>query len=813
MKRFAILVLALAVLIPLASLTQFITGSVGAAAINGAAEGWNSEEWVFYTNTFDKYTRTYIGNGYMGLQIPIEGNGWTAGRYPINSGAAESSVESYVAGVYNNPTSLMSPLGLDYMTPHLVPIPRWSGVGFNDGSNWFDHTIGQCKSYNQTLNMYDGYMSTKYVWDDNGKITDVNVTIFLSRGNPYVAAIRYSIIPHYSGQVTFMSILECLDSIDFGVSLTGLDPLSGASWISSDTMQSRVTVAEASIMEISSGTTPVITTPIARQVSQTAFVSAEDGKEIVCCKYVAVRTSIDSPNPLQDAINTVGKARGDGFDRLFSVHKSRWHDIWRTDIKVRGDGIEVQRAIHANMFYLYCSIREGQNHSIAPMGLSSNGYNGHIFWDAEFWMYPSLLMLQPDFAMSVVQYRYDKRDGAMRKAADNGYEGLMYPWESADTGDEVTPTWADTGKYEHHITADVAIAQWWYYLATGNRTWLEKFGAPIILGTAKYWASRVTYDSENDRYEINGVICADEYSGVVNNNVFTNAAAMRNIELAIKVSKMLGKDYPSNWEEIAKKMYIPFDSANQFHPEYEGYNGQKTKQADVNLLVYPIELNMGKRVIINDLNYYNERVDWAGGPAMTSSIFSIVSSHVGLRYMAYDFFKKSYEPNVKTPFNAFSEAPSNNNFCFLTGAGGSLQSLLYGFTGFRWREDRLLLNPILPPNWKSLSLVNIRWHEYCFNLSVFNDSWEIKITPLIRPDGTNGGVLNSTTVMVETRSITFNATIGHTYRVHGNSFEDVNGEKKTPQVSKHFIPEFEALSLLFILVAYCTSKFVIGRRG
>src|SRR6185437_1499194 len=134
------------------------------------------------------------------------------------------------------------------------------------------------------------------------------------------------------------------------------------------------------------------------------------------------------------------------------------------DIQVEGDP-EVQRFVRAGMLALLCSLREGVPTSIAPMGLSSMGYNGHIFWDADTWMFPPLLLLQPGPAFEMLTYRQDRLEAARVRARAEGYEGAMYPRESATDGNDVTPlSIARTGLKEHHITACVAIAQWQYYL-------------------------------------------------------------------------------------------------------------------------------------------------------------------------------------------------------------------------------------------------------------------------------------------------------------------------------------------------------------
>lgn len=168
-------------------------------------------------------------------------------------------------------------------------------------------------------------------------------------------------------------------------------------------------------------------------------------------------------------------AAREGADELAAAHERAWDALWQSDIVIEGDD-EAQRAVRFALFNLYGSVREGSRRSVAPMGLTSAGYGGHIFWDAETWIFPPLLVLHPELARQMLDYRTDRIEAARRRAYAHGYRGAMFPWESDDRGEESTPTFALTGPLEHHITADVAIAAWQYYCVTQDREWLQRQG-------------------------------------------------------------------------------------------------------------------------------------------------------------------------------------------------------------------------------------------------------------------------------------------------------------------------------------------------
>src|SRR6478735_7737742 len=170
-------------------------------------------------------------------------------------------------------------------------------------------------------------------------------------------------------------------------------------------------------------------------------------------------TSAHHDDPLNEAERATIFAKLEGRDRLLQFHQKAWDDLWKSDIRIEGDP-QAQQDLHSMLYHLYSFVREGTALSPSPMGLSGLGYNGHVFWDTELWMFPSLLVLHPEIAKSMVEYRYQRLEAAKRNAFANGFKGAMFPWESAETGVEETPVWALSGPFEHHITACVSIAAW-----------------------------------------------------------------------------------------------------------------------------------------------------------------------------------------------------------------------------------------------------------------------------------------------------------------------------------------------------------------
>jgi trehalose/maltose hydrolase-like predicted phosphorylase len=416
-------------------------------------------------------------------------------------------------------------------------------------------------------------------------------------------------------------------------------------------------------------------------------------------------TSAHHEDPLNEAERMTIFAKLEGRERLIGFHNKAWDELWKSDIRIEGDD-QSQQDIHSMLYHLYSFVREGTALSPSPMGLSGLGYNGHVFWDTELWMYPSILVLHPEMAKSLLEYRYQRLEAAKRNAFNHGYKGAMFPWESAATGVEETPVWALSGPFEHHITACVGIAAWNYYCVTQDKTWLREKGWPVLKETAAFWASRVERNGPG-KYEIKNVVAADEWAENVDNNAWTNAAAKAVLQYATEAAKILDMIPDSDWMHVAANIPI-LKMENGVTKEHDSYHGEGIKQADVNLLAYPLKEVTDPGQIKKDLDYYATRVPNEGTPAMTQAIFTLLYARLGDGDKAYHFFKDAYIPNLNPPLRVIAETKGGTNPYFATGAGGIIQSVLMGFGGLDITSKGIIQLPSkLPSAWKSLTMTGI----------------------------------------------------------------------------------------------------------
>lgn len=447
--------------------------------------------------------------------------------------------------------------------------------------------------------------------------------------------------------------------------------------------------------------------PIYDEATRELFFSIQLKKgETFCFSLVgSVCSSRDFFDPYNEAERQVIYAVHEGEEALMQAHYRLWDELWQGDIRIEGDD-DAQRIVRFALFNLYSSCRGGSRLSIPPMGLSLQGYNGHIFWDTELWMYPPMLLLNQDIARSMLDYRFDRLPAARKKALAYGYRGAMFPWEIDDSGEEATPTHALTGPFEHHITADIGIACWNYYCVTRDMRWLQREGYPLLKEIADFWASRVTRNQDSS-YSIHNVTGADEYANGVTDNAFTNGAASLALKYACQAAEICGEKVPEIWREIGENIRI-LQFENGVTREHSTYKGEMIKQADANLLAYPLGVITDEYRQRQDLEYYAERIDQKDGPAMSYSVYCVQYARMGEADKAYEMFRRCYEPNLKKPFGVISETPTSNNPYFMTGAGGLLQAVLNGFCGLQITDEGIVQLPsALPSHWKRVTVTGV----------------------------------------------------------------------------------------------------------
>jgi trehalose/maltose hydrolase-like predicted phosphorylase len=675
---------------------------VGVVSLGLAAQAGAAGSFVLTaTDTGSTYAPTFTGNGLLGVRVPPAGQGYAAGTVPA---------QSELAGFYAKPST-----GPDSnQVQQRANTPTWSTLTFADGGQPFSTTTGTTSGWRQSIDLHTGIVSTKATWTaPDGHVTDLSYQVFTDRASEHVGVVRLVVVPHWTGTATVSDEIDGTPATLTSQVSKDWDLGARRDWETVQTVGIGIDATLASQLATSANVTAPSTETdqsTDQSVGQQVSFPVTAGKTYTFTKYVGVDDSNDTSDTVGAAQQEAHGAAAAGFGALKSENNAAWAAMWQGRIDVLGNPT-VATDVNASEFYLWSSTRSDQDWSVSPAGLSSNGYDGHIFWDAETWMYPSLLAQHPDLAAAMDAYRLHRLPEAQQHATETGFAGARFPWESALDGTEQIPPPVSVnseGLFEQHITADIALAQWQYYLTTGDKEWLSNRGWPVISGAAAFWASHAVQASDGS-YHINNVTGPDEEN--------TNVGAKTTLEDAVRAAHVLGITPPADWSKIAAGIVVPIGS-NGVHPEFSGYDSQLVKQADVTLLQYPWEFPIPTAVAQKDINFYVPRTD-PMGPSMSDAVNSIDTSALNSPGCAsFVYTQRSYEPFIRDVFNQFSETKTGGAFTFMTGIGGFLQEFLYGYSGMRWQNGDVALAPSLTSQLGGVVLHNVSWRGRTFTVSI-----------------------------------------------------------------------------------------------
>jgi trehalose/maltose hydrolase-like predicted phosphorylase len=712
-----------------------ITGAVMALAASPAAASGSFVLTATKPTTASGYAPTFTGNGLLGVRVPATGQGYAGGTVPA---------QSELAGFYAKPTK---PKSAGDAVQQRANIPTWSTLTFADGGQPFSLSAGTTTGWRQSLNLHTGIITTTATWKaPDGHSTRLSYQVLTDRGDAHLGLVELTVTPQWTGTATVTDEIDGTPATLSDEAGKGFDPVSHRMFVEVKSQTLNVEAAIASQLQTSAN---VAVTPTevdasrAQTIGQQVSFPVTAGQTYTFTKYVGIDDSQDTATPVAAAQAEAAAAAASGYRAARIANSAAWAALWNGRIDVLGNPT-VATDVNASEFYLWSNTRDGVNWSISPAGLSSNGYDGHIFWDAETWMYPSLLAQHPDLAAGMDAYRFNRLTPAQQHATATGFAGARFPWESALDGTEQIPPPVSVnseGVFEQHITADIALAQWQYYLVTGDKVWLATQGWPVISGAATFWASHARPAADGS-YHIDNVTDPDEENPNVNDAAFTNAGARTTLRDAIAAAIALGRTPPASWSKIATGLTVPtaVKSGTRIHPEYAGYRGQLVKQADVTLLQYPWRLPMSASVAQNDINYYVPRTD-PSGPSMSDAVNEIDSSALGTPgCSAFVYTQRSYEPFIRDVFHQFSETRTGGAFTFMTGIGGFLQEFLYGYSGLRWDPGDVRLAPSLDRQIAGVVLHNLAWQGRTFEVSIGSHGTTVSLIggaplPLSTPSG------------------------------------------------------------------------------
>ena len=473
----------------------------------------------------------------------------------------------------------------------------------------------------------------------------------------------------------------------------------------------------------------------------TVRVQAEPGVPINLTKVVTYHTSRGVPvRELSDRCRrTIDRALEEGIAKQFD-DQHRWFDAYweRADVEVGGQP-EVQQALRWNLFQLAQASARAEGSGVPAKGVTGSGYGGHYFWDTEVYVMPFLTYTSPRLARNALRFRYQMLDAARKRAGELTQRGALFPWRTIN-GEEASAYYA-AGTAQYHIDADISYALSKYVAATGDDDFLLREAIDILVETARMWVDLGFWRTNGDgTFHIHGVTGPDEYTAVVNDNLFTNVMARFNLRRAADAVDHLCDAWPEayrrmvarlgfdeseveGWRRAAEAIAIPYDERLGIHPQdfhfldrevwdlsntpaenrplllnYHPlviYRFQVLKQADVVLALFLQGDQFTPEQKRADFEYYDPIT--TGDSTLSAVVQSIMASEVGYHDLALRYF------NMALFVDLVDVHGNTTDGVHVASTGGVWSALAFGFGGLRDHDGKITIDPRLPKSWDSLT--------------------------------------------------------------------------------------------------------------
>lgn len=677
-------------------------------------------------------------NGYIGVRYDFEEG------YPKDFKLIQSQ---YINGFFNyapihQPEMLY---GLAHKKQIMLNIANTQTVQLYVDGEEFSMFTGTIIDSSLSVHMDKGVTIRKVTWrSPKGKELALTMTRMTSFHQLSLFTIEYEVIPlNFSGKILIASAHDADVSTFYNPSdprnanepVQSIVPLSceimeDASYITAVTTESKLRVCSCVTHTISqyceqdflvNGTTAICRFELeAGQMQQVKLI-----------KYSVFCDSIRCDDCRKHAAEEMHKALSIPLSELYKKQEKYLAGQWKNcQIEIDGDD-DSNLALRYNMYQLIQSVGKDPHSNISPKGLSGDGYEGHYFWDTEIYIQPFFTITNPSISKNLIDFRYLTLDKARMNAKILGHSaGALYPWRTI-MGSECSGFFP-AGSAQYHINGAIAYSIIAYYLATKDFDFIIQKGAEIIFETARIWMSVGNF--YKGKFYINGVTGPDEYTCIVNNNYYTNALAQYHLRWAVKFYNLLKRSEKLSelaaklmlteheiicFAQAADQMYLPYDEEENinpqddsflqkskcdmslipqskhplllhFHPLYL-YRHQICKQADTVLAYFLLEDLESEEVMRNSYLYYESIT--THDSSLSHCIFGIMASRLGLEEKSFQYFCDSLQLDLMDLHSNTKDGIHTANMA------GNYLAIVYGFGGFRLKEQGISFAPILPKKW------------------------------------------------------------------------------------------------------------------
>jgi beta-phosphoglucomutase family hydrolase len=589
---------------------------ISVAQINEWFEsGIKADGWNLTYNAFDpedeklRETLTTVGNGYLGVRGSCEGENASDVCYP----------GTYIAGMYNKLATMVG--GKRVYNNDFVNCPNWTLVEFAIGNSDYNSPLKMnILSYQHNLNMQEGVLERTMVCKDGaGRITRIHSRRIASMADPHLCAVKFDITPiNYSETIRIRSAIDGTiinDNVPRYRQLNSkhLAPVSEGKtqngiYLHVQTNRSKYQIVMRAKTVMYAGSRSIRPTKtITREkayIAETITLDARENTTYSLEKLVSIFTSLDEgvADPFKAGTRALASIKS--FKDVYRPNVRAWANIWKkADIQIDGDRF-MQKVTRLHIYHLMIAASPHNiniDAGITARGLHGEAYRGHVFWD-ELYILPFFNLRFPQISKALLMYRYRRLDDARQYAKEHGYQGAMYPWQTADGGDEETQiihynpnddTWGpDLSRLQRHVSIAIFLNTWRYWADTKDKKFLKQYGAELMLDIARFWASISRLDENTEKYSIEGVMGPDEFHEKLPNsdahglkdNAYTNIMVVWLLERALQVvaelpvktlhqlNQKIGFEISETdkWNDICHKMNVVI-TADGIISQFDGY--------------------------------------------------------------------------------------------------------------------------------------------------------------------------------------------------------------------------------------------------
>ena len=733
-----------------------------------------------------------VGNGYLGLRgNHIEGRGAHEHGTFIN-GLHETWPIRHAEQAYG-----FAEVGQTIVN---APDAKVMRVYVDDEPISFDEA--DVREYRRTLDMRTGVLERIVVWETpSGKRVRMRDERIVSFEERHLAVLRLEVVVENSDAPVTVSCQMINRQDGAGVyagtpteAKSGFDPRKAEkiaervlepaeywqdglrSALSYSVAASGMTVAVVADHVIETENDYTSRTLIEEDISKNVFrVQAKAGVPITVTKLVSYHTSRGvPPRELVDRCRrSLDRVRVEGVEAQFERQAAWLAAFWeRSDVQIGGHD-DIQQATRWCLLQLAQASARADGTGVPAKGVSGSGYSGHYFWDTEIYVLPFLTYTSPQWARNALRARVLMLPAARRRSAQLNEAGALFPWRTIN-GEEASAYYA-AGTAQYHINADVSFALGKYVRATGDDDFLRREGIDIAIETARLWAtlgfwrtSRIVADTADDdgieTFHIHGVTGPDEYTTVVNDNLYTNVMARYNLRYAARVVREareangeefarvvertgLAEGEAEGWERAADAMFIPFSESLGIHPQDSLflerevwdlahtpkeqrplllhfhplviYRFQVLKQADVVLALFLQGNHFTPEEKKADFDYYDPLT--TGDSTLSAVVQSILAAEVGYQDLALQYFRQSLFVDLHDLHHNAADG------VHVASAGGVWTALVCGFGGMRDYAGELSFDPRLPADWPSLTYP-LQWQGSAMQVTITADELRVHVS-------------------------------------------------------------------------------------